>query len=107
MALRRRKSFENLGLCSQALPRFSEFSRDAPGAFPRLSGALYVWPHAVLHAIEVNEEQIILASIDFNRETRFDMRVLWIMSILLERIMLWGSTVHIFGNKNRSKRIFD
>ena len=54
-----------------------------------------LWPHAVLHAIEVNAEQIIFVSIDFNGETRFDMRVLWITSILLERIMLVirGSTV--------------
>ena len=49
----------------------------------------------VLHAIEVNAEQIIFVSIDFNGETRFDMQVLWITSILLKRFMLVirGSTV--------------
>ena len=53
------------------------------------------WLHVVLHAIEVNAEQVILVSIDFNGETHFDMQVLWITSILLERIMLviQGSTV--------------
>ena len=45
--------------------------------------------------MEVNAEQIILVSINFYGETRFDMQVLWITSILLERIMLviQGSTV--------------
>ena len=57
--------------------------------FPMLSGAPpRLWPHAVLHAIEVTAEQIILVSVDFSGETRFDMRVLWITSILMERIML-------------------
>ena len=48
----------------------------------------HLWPHAVLHAIEVNAEQIIFVSIDFNGETYFDMRVLWITSVLLGRIIL-------------------
>ncbi|PIO33882.1 hypothetical protein AB205_0061610 [Aquarana catesbeiana] len=61
-----------------------------PRVFPRLSCAppQNLWRHAVLHAIEVNAEQIIFVSIDFYGETRFDMLVFWITSILLERIML-------------------
>ena len=64
----------------------------------RVSSAPHLWPHAVLHAIEVNAEQIIFFSIDFNGKTCFDMRVLCITSILLERIMLVirGSTVLTF-----------
>ena len=77
--------------------RVSRFSRAVPGPFrvlPGLSGA-HLWPHAVLHAIEVNAELIVFLPIDFYGETRFDMRVLWFTSILLERIMLIirGSTV--------------
>ena len=58
------------------------------GTFSKALWPPRLWPHAVLHAIEGNAEQIIFVSIDFNGETRFDMRVLWITSILLEQIML-------------------
>ena len=62
-----------------------------------------LWPHAILHAIEANAEQIILVSIDFYGETRFDMQMLSIASILLERIMLviQDSTVYTYSGAKK------